>query len=78
MLKGKGLQKKEREKGDKSQEKKTTLQNIMTKANIDASPSKLSMPANERIFLNVAKILRRQCDDGWTKKNLACVQSLQQ
>jgi len=59
-LKGKGLQNKEREKGDKSQEKKTTLQNIMTKANVDASPSKLSMYAKERIFSNVANIHLKQ------------------
>jgi len=75
-LKGKGLWNKEREKGDKSQEKKTTLQNIMTKANIDASPSKLSMYADERIFSNVANVLRRQHDDGWTKKKLGmCAKS---
>jgi len=48
----------------------------MTKANVDASPSKLSMYANERIFLNVANILRRQCDDRWMKKKLGmCMKS---
>jgi len=48
----------------------------MTKANIDASPSKLSM-YDEKIFLNVGNILRRQCDDGWMKKKKLgmCVKS---
>jgi len=40
----------------------------MIKPNVDPNPSKLSTYADERIFLNAVNLLRRQCDDGWTKK----------
>ena len=40
----------------------------MIKPNVDPNSSKPSTYADERIFSNVVNALRRQCDDGWTKK----------
>ena len=55
--------------------KKTTLRNITIKLNVDPNSSKPSTYVNERISSNVVIVLRRQCDDGWTKKLGVCAKS---
>ena len=81
-LKGKGLrdedsgkEKREGINAKRKNQEKTTLRNITIKLNVESNSSRPSTYANERISSNVVIVLRRQCDDGWTKKLGVCAKS---
>ena len=72
-----GVRKGGTKRGNKCQEKKTTLRNIMVKPNIGPNSSKFRTihVCRCRWEENVVNVLRRRCDDGWAKKFGLCAKS---